>query len=692
MLLAKFARHMTLAAIVGPLLLVMLLLATAAWAQDDAVGQNEATAATGSADTDHESPPPAEQDATDPDAADEAELSWLRQQEKRVDGIFGEWLVRPLAKALFFNFWSDQWLLVDRETGEELKLDDTFTQGDIDDNRIIYHHDDSGTLSDSFGFSLADGGEYSATPVTGTFLITVTPDDTPTIATDGGITVPKGSKANAITVEMLNEGDPNASRSGLNYTITAVPANGTLRLCKGVSVPFVVLWLLIGAVFFTLRMGFINFRAFRHALHLVRGDYDNPDDEGEVSHFQALSSALSATVGLGNIAGVAIAVGTGGPGAVFWMIIAGLFGMTSKFTECTLAQMYRRVAPDGTISGGPMHYLKEGLGSMGTGGVRSCMRGLGVVLSIMFAVMCIGGSVGGGCAFQVNQSLGALQEQFPVFKEWGWLYGLIMVVAVGIVIIGGIRRIAATAEKIVPAMCGIYLLTALYIILANYDQVGAAFAKILNEAFSWDSTYGGFLGVMVIGVKRAAFSNEAGIGSAAIAHSAAKTDEPVREGIVAMLGPFIDTVVVCTMTGLVIVITGAYENPEYQVLIETNKGAVLTSKAFGGVVSWFPALLSIAVVLFAYSTLISWSYYGERCWSYLFGDRAGIVYKILFLVFVFLGSVVTATNVLDFSDLMILSMGLPNILGVILLSGRVRRALDDYWKRYKAGEVERVDK
>jgi AGCS family alanine or glycine:cation symporter len=570
--LAKLARGRTPAAILGALLLVVLLISTAALAQDDDRPKTDTPATAASAEADSEATPPSDEGDTGSAAdADEADLSWIRQQEKRVDEVFGNWLVAPIAEVLFYNFRSDEWLLVNEETG------------------------------------------------------------------------------------------------------------------KGVSVPFVVLWLLFGAVFFTLQMGFINFRAFGHALHLVRGDYDDPNDEGEVSHFQALASALSATIGLGNIAGVAIAVGTGGPG----MIVAGLFGMTSKFTECTLAQMYRRVAPDGTVSGGPMHYLKEGLGSMGTGGVGSFMSGLGVVLSIMFAVMCIGGSVGGGCAFQVNQSLGALREQFPVFAEWGWLYGLLMVVAVGIVIIGGIRRIAATAEKIVPLMCGIYLLTAFYIILSNYDQIGPAFGSILREAFSWDSAYGGFLGVMVVGVQRAAFSNEAGIGSAAIAHSAAKTDEPIREGIVAMLGPFIDTVVVCTMTGLVIVITGAYSNPEYADLIATNQGAVLTSRAFEGAVSWFPAVLSVAVVLFAYSTLISWSYYGERCWSYLFGDRSGMVYKIMFLVFVFLGSVVTATNVLDFSDLMILSMGLPNILGVILLSGRVRRALDDYWQRYRAGEVKR---
>ena len=456
----------------------------------------------------------------------------------------------------------------------------------------------------------------------------------------------------------------------------------------GVKIPFVVLWMAVGAVFFTLRMGFINLRAFWHAVRLTKGDYDDSTNTGEVSHFQALSSALSATVGLGNIAGVAIAVGTGGPGAVFWMIMAGLFGMSTKFTECTLGQMYRKVAPDGTISGGPMHYLRDGLKELGLGP-------LGVVLTAMFVVMCIGASFGGGCAFQVVQSLGPLQEQISFFKEQGghpWVYGLIMAVMVGVVIIGGIRRIAATASKIVPLMCLVYVLTAIYILVARASEIGPAFSKILAGAFTSEAGMGGLLGVMVIGIQRAAFSNEAGIGSASIAHSAAKTEQPVSEGIVALLEPFIDTVIICTMTGLVIVITGVYENPDYAGLIEDNEGAALTSKAMASVVWWFPYILCAAVVLFAYSTMISWSYYGERCWSLMFGPRWSLAYKLLFLVFVVLGSIVTPTNILDFSDLMILSMALPNILGVALLSGRVRRALDSYWALYKAGDIQPVKK
>jgi len=453
----------------------------------------------------------------------------------------------------------------------------------------------------------------------------------------------------------------------------------------GASIPFVVLWLLLGALFFTIRMGFINIRAFWHAVKITKGDYDDPAGSGEVSHFQALASALSATVGLGNIAGVAIAISLGGPGATFWMIVVGLLGMSSKFSECTLGMLYRRIDADGRVSGGPMHYLRDGLAELGLGPV-------GAVLAGVFTLLCMGGSFGGGCAFQVNQSLGAINTQLtfldPQRGGYPWIYGLVLVVLVGMVILGGIRRIAATAEKIVPLMCGIYVLTALYIIFSDASKILPAFQAIIEGAFTPQAgVSGGLIGVMVVGIQRAAFSNEAGIGSASIAHSAAKTEEPVSEGIVALLEPFIDTVVVCTMTALVIVITGAYDNPDWEHLRAANKGAELTSAAFGSVISWFPWMLALMVFLFAYSTMISWSYYGERCWSHLFGQRASIVYKILFLGFVFLGSIVQAKNVLDFSDLMILSMALPNILGVALLSGKVKRKLDDYWSRYKSGAL-----
>jgi AGCS family alanine or glycine:cation symporter len=466
----------------------------------------------------------------------------------------------------------------------------------------------------------------------------------------------------------------------------------------GTRVPFVVVWLAGGAVFLTFRMGFINLRAFKHAIFVTKGDYDDPKETGEVTHFQALSSALSATVGLGNIAGVAIAVSIGGPGAVFWMIVAGLFGMTSKMTECTLGQMYRKVDPDGRVSGGPMRYLQAGLAERGWGP-------LGVALSLIFTVMCIGGSFGGGCAFQVSQAKNLVMSNFSYTTvqngvevlvnpadEYGWVFGLVMVFLVGIVIIGGIRRIATTAEMIVPLMCGIYVLASVAILLMNYEKVPEAFTKIVTEAFAPLAVAGGAVGVIVQGFKRAAFSNEAGCGSAAIAHSAAKTEHPVREGIVALLEPFIDTVVICTMTGLVIVVTGVYNNPEYAHLVTGDKGSELTAKAYGQEISWFPYVLTLTVFLFAYSTMISWSYYGERCFTFLFGARTSMVYRIIFLCVVFLAAIVQAPKALAFSDLMILSMSFPNMLGLIIMSGVVKRALDEYWTSYQAGEFPRYKK
>lgn len=477
-----------------------------------------------------------------------------------------------------------------------------------------------------------------------------------------------------------------AAKTGLMATADAAIGkfNGVLASVMfwpvpGINMPITVLWLLVGAVAFTLWMGFVNVRLFRHAIEVVRGRYDNPDDEGEVSHFQALTAALSATVGLGNIAGVAIAVGKGGPGATFWMIVAGLIGMSSKFVECTLGQKYRQVRPDGRVMGGAMYYLSNGLREKGLGG-------LGKVLAVAFALLCIGGSFGGGNAFQSNQSLGVIKETIPMLVDMPWVYGLVMAALVGIVIIGGIQRIAGAAEKIVPAMCGLYVAACLYVIVTNLGDVPGAIGKIVTEAFSPKAVEGGMIGVLVVGIQRAAFSNEAGIGSAAIAHSAAKTEYPIREGVVALLEPFIDTVIVCTMTALVIVITGAYDNPEYASLVAGNKGAALTSRAMQESISWFPYLLSVAVFLFAFSTMISWSYYGERCWAWLFGDGASMIYRLLFIVFTFLGSIVTATNVLDLSDLMILGMAFPNIIGLYILAGGVKWDLDAYLQRLKNGE------
>ena len=455
--------------------------------------------------------------------------------------------------------------------------------------------------------------------------------------------------------------------------------DGTVQEGGPLTVPFAVIWLIIGATFFTLRMGFINLRGFVHAIKVVSGKYSNPEDKGEVSHFQALSAALSATVGLGNIAGVALAISLGGPGATFWMIMAGLLGMSSKFTECTLGQKYREVREDGQVMGGAMYYLSKGLAEQG-------FRGLGGALAALFAVLCIGGSVAGGNSFQVNQSLGAIGRTIPFFEQNKWVYGAVMTVMAAMVIIGGIKRIANVASKIVPTMCFVYVAMALTILIMKASEIPAAFGSIINGAFSPDAAFGGFVGVLVVGFQRAAFSNEAGVGSAAIAHSAAKTEYPVREGIVALLEPFIDTVVVCTMTALVIVITGAYDNPEYAGLIAEKNGAGLTSAAMGSVLSFAPYVLAVAVALFAFSTMISWFYYGERCWSYLFSENTNMIYKLFFLSFTFLGAVLTGTNMLAFGDTMIMAMCIPNILGIYFLASGVRDDLEEYWRKYKNDE------
>ena len=441
----------------------------------------------------------------------------------------------------------------------------------------------------------------------------------------------------------------------------------------GIEMPLVVAWLLGGALYFTLKMRFVNVRLFKHAIDLVRGKYDDPKQVGEVSHFQALTTALSATVGLGNIAGVAIAIGTGGPGATFWMILVGFLGMSSKFTECALGQKYRKVRKDGRIMGGAMHYLSTGL-------KEKKLKHLGGFLAGLFCLLCIGGSLGGGNSFQVVQSLDMIKTVMPWLVENSWVYGLFMATLVGLVILGGIQSIARVASVIVPVMCGTYLLACIFILGCHFEKIPLAFTTIINEAFSPSAAFGGFLGVLIIGVKRAVFSNEAGIGSAAIAHSAAKVKNHIEEGVVALLEPFIDTIVVCTMTALVIIITGAYLDPSNAELIANNQGGALTSAAMSSVIPWFPYVLAMAVFLFAFSTMISWSYYGERCWVYLFGDRSSIFYKILFLCFAFLGSVITASNILDFSDLMILGMAFPNILGLLILSGTVKKDLFLYIK------------
>ncbi|MEX1042078.1 MAG: alanine/glycine:cation symporter family protein [Pirellulaceae bacterium] len=488
--------------------------------------------------------------------------------------------------------------------------------------------------------------------------------------------------------------------------------------------PLVVLWLAGGAIVFTIYFGFVNFWGFYHALQVVRGTYDDPDEPGEVTHFQALASALSATVGLGNISGVTIAMASGGPGAFFWMVMCGFLGMSSKFVECSLGQMYRKVKPDGTILGGPMQYLTHAFEQFD-------MKPVGIVFSLVFAVMCVMASFGGGNMFQSNQAtqqvLGMAQELRGELQESSDLnreikaaaeaenidllsqlqarrtelnremdqfarmfkigFGVVMAVAVSLVIIGGIKRIGAAASKIVPSMCLIYVLACLWIIGTHITEVPAMILLIISEAFNPEAMGGGLLGVLIIGVQRAAFSNEAGVGSAAIAHSAAKTDEPIREGLVALLEPFIDTIVVCSLTALVILITGAWNNQDW-IVTQNLEGVQLTSRAFGDKIEFFPYLLTVAVVLFAFSTVISWSYYGERCWERLFGARSTIVYKVLFVAGVFFGAIFELGPVTAFADIALLAMAFPNILGALLLAPVVKRELHAYWAKYKSGEFE----
>ncbi|WP_127018328.1 amino acid carrier protein [Flagellimonas beolgyonensis] len=454
--------------------------------------------------------------------------------------------------------------------------------------------------------------------------------------------------------------------------VAMVHPNGD-PIIKGI--PFIVIWLVLGALFFTIRMGFINIRGFRHSIDLAKGKYDDPDAPGQVTHFQALATAVSGTVGLGNIAGVAVAVSLGGAGATFWMIVCGLLGMSSKFVECTLGVKYRDILPDGRVFGGPMNYLRYGL-------EKRNLKGFGKVLAGVFALLAIGASFGGGNMFQANQSFEQLAGQFPVLAGNGFWFGVVTAILVGVVIIGGINSIAKVTGKIVPIMASIYIVAALAVIIMNIQNIGPAFSAIFEGAFNPSALKGGILGVLVIGFQRAAFSNEAGVGSAAIAHSTAKTNNPPSEGFVALLEPFIDTVVVCTLTALVLIFTGMHE-------VEGMAGAQLTSDAFGSQISWFPYVLAVAVFLFAFSTMISWSYYGMRAWTYLFGKskRSEMVYKMLFLVFVVVGASVSLGAVLDFSDMMILAMSFPNIIGLYIMSGEVKMDLDSYLQKLKSNQL-----
>ncbi|MBU2359886.1 MAG: alanine:cation symporter family protein, partial [Alphaproteobacteria bacterium] len=453
----------------------------------------------------------------------------------------------------------------------------------------------------------------------------------------------------------------------------------------------IVMWLVVGATIFTLYFGFVQFKFFGHAIALVKGDYSDPNDAGEVSHFQALATALSGTVGLGNIAGVAVAVGIGGPGATFWMILAGLMGMASKFTECTLGVKYRNEYPDGTVSGGPMYYMKKGFEELGLPG--------GKFLAILFSIFCILGSLGGGNMFQANQAHAQIVNitgEFP-----GWITGVIFAGIVFAVIVGGVKSIARVTEKIVPFMGILYVGAALVVLIVEYDKIGWAFGQIFEGAFSGLGVAGGLVGALIQGFKRAAFSNEAGVGSAAIAHSAVRTKEPITEGFVSLLEPFIDTVVICTMTALVITISGQLiTDPETGrfvlneagtaiTTIDGNTGVALTSAAFATAFSWFPYVLAVAVILFAFSTMISWSYYGLKAWTYLFGEGKAqeLTFKIIFCVFIVIGAAASLGPVIDFSDAAIFAMAVVNITALYFLMRVVRGELTSYSSRMKKGEI-----
>ena len=458
--------------------------------------------------------------------------------------------------------------------------------------------------------------------------------------------------------------------------------------------PFVIFLLIGSAAFFTLYFGFPNFRYFSTAINVVRGKYDDHDKnddkskDGEVSHFQALATAVSGTVGNGNIAGVALAIALGGPGATFWMVVCGLLGMSTKFVECTLGVQYRDIGEDGTVYGGPMYYLSKGLKEKG-------FQNIGKAAAVFFAIFCIGGSFGGGNAAQANQATIVLKQLLGLEStSAGAIIGLLLAILVGIIIIGGIKRIASVTEKVVPFMALLYLFACVYILLINFSLVDDAISLIIREAFNPTAIgVGGFIGVLMVGFKRAAFSNEAGVGSASIAHSAVKTKYSASEGLVSLLEPFIDTVVICTMTALVIIIFNFGGYFEYGgdglgvVMIDgvPFEGAGITSQAFAQYIPYSDLFLTIAVVLFAVSTMISWSYYGLQSWKYLFGrgQIADLTYKLLFCIFVIIGAAASMNSIWAFSDAMIFAMVFPNMIGLFFLFPIVKKQLKRYLKVIK---------
>ncbi|HEY8405007.1 MAG TPA: amino acid carrier protein [Flavobacteriales bacterium] len=440
----------------------------------------------------------------------------------------------------------------------------------------------------------------------------------------------------------------------------------------------VVVVLITAAFWFTIYFGFINFRAFGHAIQLMMGRYSKPEDKGEVSQFQALTAALSGTLGLGNISLVAVAIAIGGPGATLWMILAGLIGMSSKFIECTLGVKYRNIDSNGEVSGGPMYYLSKGL-------AKRNLNGLGKVLAALFAIMCVGGSLGGGNMIQANQAYAQVTETFGQGTVPSLWFGIAMAVLIGLVIMGGIKSIARVTDKLIPFAVVVYCVFAIIIIGMNITNIGDAFAQIWHGAMNPDAAKGGFIGVMLMGFRRASFSNEAGIGSASIAHSASKTDRPVSEGLVSLLEPFIDTVVVCTMTALVLVFTGYAQTPG------DLTGSALTNAAFVSVFPWFDWVLLFSILMFAYATMISWSYYGMKSWAYLFGEKKWVkqTFNVLFMICTVIGTVSGLGAVVDFSDMMILGMAFPNIIGLLIMSKEVKQDLKAYMNDLKNGIIKR---
>ena len=451
-----------------------------------------------------------------------------------------------------------------------------------------------------------------------------------------------------------------------------------------VMFPLIVGWLILGGLVFTLYLGFINLRGFAHGFRLLRGDYSSKRDAGpgEVSHFQALTSAVSGTVGLGNIAGVAVAITIGGPGATFWMVLAGLLGMSTKFVECTLGVKYRLEKADGTVSGGPMYYLSRGIAENYPG-----MKWFGWKLAIIFAICTMLGAIGAGAMFQANQAYSQLLNvtggaEGPLAGNALW-FGLAYAALAGAVVLGGITRIGSVTAKLVPSMAVLYVLGCLFVILTNIGQLPGAIGAIFTGAFTGEGAVGGIIGALIVGFRRAAFSNEAGLGSSAIAHSAVKTRDPVTEGFVALWEPFIDTVVICTMTALVIIITGQY------LVAGGGDGVQLTSNAFGSVVSWFPYVLTFAVLLFAFSTTITWGYYGAKAAAFMARENKGVLYgfKIFYLFTAVLGCTLQLSSLVDIADALLFIMAIPNLIGVYLLMPVVKRELNAYWARLKSGQL-----